>query len=83
MMLEPRLPKYQWGQRVKAVTDLMNDGSFPDAPADGRLVRVGDTGEIVQVGRHTDANLPIYLVEFGEKLVVGCLEEEISPLQGN
>lgn len=80
MMPEPRLPKYQWGQRVKAAIDLMNDGSFPNAPADGRLVAVGDTGEIVQVGRHTDANLPIYLVEFGERLVVGCLEEEISLL---
>lgn len=82
MMPEPRLPKYQWGQRVRAAVDLMNDGSFPNAPADGRLVAVGDTGEIVQVGRHADANLPIYLVEFGERLVVGCLEEEISLLQG-
>ena len=80
MMIEPRLPKYQWGQRVKAAVDLHNDGSFPDAQAEGLLVRVGGTGEIVQVGRHTDANLPIYLVEFGERLVVGCLEEEISPL---
>jgi nitrogen fixation protein NifZ len=83
MMPEPRLPKYQWGQRVRAAVDLMNDGSFPNASVDGRLVAVGDTGEIVQVGRHTDANLPIYLVEFGERLVVGCLEEEISLLQGN
>jgi len=80
MMIEPKLPKYQWGQRVKAAVDLLNDGSFPDAPAEGLLVAVGGTGELVQVGRHTDANLPIYLVEFGERLVVGCLEEEISPL---
>lgn len=80
MMIEPKLPKYQWGQRVKAAIDLLNDGSFPDAPAEGLLVAVGDTGEIVQVGRHTEANLPIYLVEFGERRVVGCLEEEISPL---
>jgi nitrogen fixation protein NifZ len=34
----------------------------------------------VQVGTQTEANLPVYLVEFGERLVVGCLEEEISPL---
>ena len=80
MMIEPKLPKYQWGRRVKAAVDLHNDGSFPDAPAEGLLVGIGHTGEIVQVGRHTDANLPIYLVEFGERLVVGCLEEEISPL---
>ena len=80
MMIEPRNPRYQWGQRVKALIDLYNDGSFPDAVADARLVGVGDTGEIVQVGTQTEANVPIYLVEFGERLVVGCLEEEIMPL---
>lgn len=79
-MIEPRFPKYQWGQRVKAVTDLHNDGTFPDATAEALLVRVGDTGDIVQVGTHTEANIPIYLVEFGERLVVGCFEEEIVPL---
>lgn len=79
-MIEPRLPKYQWGQRVQAQIDLINDGSFPSAPADALLVKVGDTGEIVQVGSHTDSNTPIYLVEFAENLVVGCLEEEIQPL---
>ncbi|MGO9356166.1 MAG: nitrogen fixation protein NifZ [Xanthobacteraceae bacterium] len=79
-MIEPRLPRYQWGQRVKALIDLRNDGSFPDKPAEALLVGIGDTGEIVQVGTHTEANLPVYLVEFGERLVVGCLEEEIVPL---
>ena len=79
-MFEPRLPRYQWGQRVKALIDLHNDGSFPDSPVEALLVSVGDMGEIVQVGTHAEANLPIYLVEFGERLVVGCLEEEIIPL---
>jgi len=79
-VIEPRLPKYQWGQRVKAVIDLRNDGTFPDTPVEALLVSVGDQGEIVQVGTHAEANLPIYLVEFGERLVVGCLEEEIIPL---
>ena len=79
-MFEPRMPKFQWGQRVRAQIDLHNDGSFPDAPAEAVLVRTGDVGEIVQVGTHTEANLPIYLVEFGERLVVGCIEEEIVPL---
>jgi nitrogen fixation protein NifZ len=79
-MIEPRLPKYQWGQRVKALIDLFNDGSFPNAPADAKLIGVGDAGEIVQVGTQTEINLPIYLVEFGDRLVVGCFEAEISPL---
>jgi nitrogen fixation protein NifZ len=79
-MIEPRLPKYQWGQRVQALADLHNDGSFPDAPENALLVGVGDTGEIVQVGTHTESNTPIYLVEFAERRVIGCLEEEIIPL---
>jgi nitrogen fixation protein NifZ len=80
MIVEPRLPKYQWGQRVKTSVDLRNDGSFPDEPEQALLVNAGDTGEIVQVGTHTESNIPIYLVEFTERLVVGCLEEEIVPV---
>ncbi|TDU01253.1 MULTISPECIES: nitrogen fixation protein NifZ [Azorhizobium] len=79
-MFEPREPKYQWGMRVRAAIDLINDGSFPEAAPAQILVPAGGLGEIVQVGTHTEANLPIYLVEFSEKLVVGCFEEEITPL---
>ena len=79
-MIEPRLPRYQWGQRVKALIDLHNDGTFPDKPPEDLLVGVGAQGEIVQVGSHEETNIPVYLVEFGEHLVVGCLEEEIVPL---
>lgn len=76
-MFEPRQPKYQWGQRVCARADLINDGSYPDTPADALLVAAGSWGEIVQVGHHSDGNIPVYLVEFGDHLVVGCFEEEI------
>ena len=79
-MIEPRVPKFQWGQRVAALTDLHNDGSFPGAELETLLASVGDRGEIVQVGMHAESNTPVYLVEFGEKRVVGCLEEEIAPL---
>ena len=80
-MIEPRIPKYQWGQRVKALIDLHNDGIVSGRPKLKRFwSSIGDTGEIVQVGTHTEANMPVYLVEFSERLVVGCLEEEIVPL---
>lgn len=79
-MIGPRLPKYQWGQRVKTLIDLHNDGGFPNAEPDALLVSIGALGEIVQVGAHTETNTPIYLVEFGDGLVVGCFEEEIAPL---
>jgi nitrogen fixation protein NifZ len=79
-MIDPRMPKYQWGQRVRCLIDLVNDGTFPEAEENALLVPAGGVGEIVQVGSHVDSNTPIYLVEFNEKHVIGCLEEEISPL---
>jgi nitrogen fixation protein NifZ len=79
-MIEPRIPKFDWGQRVQASHDLVNDGSYPDREPEALLVRAGENGEIVQVGRHEESNTPVYLVEFSPGRVVGCLEEEIAPL---
>jgi nitrogen fixation protein NifZ len=80
-MIEPRAAIYQWGQKVYAEADLFNDGSYPDHPADALLVAAGTEGEIVQVGYHEEANLPIYLVEFPGGYVIGCFEEEIHAEQ--
>ncbi|KAF2992350.1 nitrogen fixation protein NifZ [Methylocystis sp. MJC1] len=71
--------RYDWGQRVRATTDLVNDGSYPDRAQDELLVKNGDLGEIVNVGTHVDTEIVIYLVEFSPQLVIGCLEEEIEP----
>jgi nitrogen fixation protein NifZ len=76
MMIDVREPRYQWGQQVVAMVDLINDGTFPDLPDDAVLASVGTEGEIVQVGRHEEANQPVYMVDF-EGRVIGCLEEEI------
>lgn len=80
-MREPRIPQYQWGQRVRAQVDLFNDGSYPDQPAGALLAGAGSTGEIVQVGSHVESNTPVYLVEFASGRVVGCLEEEIAAVR--
>lgn len=79
-MIEIRQAKYQWGQPVVAAIDLFNDGTYPDRDADALLVSSGTQGEIVNVGHHEELNLPVYLVEFPDGRVVGCLEEEIAPL---
>ncbi len=78
MMIDRREPKYPWGLPVVAAVDLYNDGSLPDIDEDQLVVVAGGPGEIVQVGHHEEANLPIYMVDFGV-VVLGCLEEEILP----
>jgi len=69
---------FQWGQKIRTIADLRNDGSYPDWPEDALIVQCGERGEIVQVGLHVESNTPIYLVEFSRNRVVGCLETEIS-----
>lgn len=80
-MIDQRLPKYPWGQPVRAAVHLYNDGSVPELPVDGLLIAAGGPGEIVQVGHHSEANRPLYLVDFG-LVVLGCLEEELVPDHG-
>jgi nitrogen fixation protein NifZ len=78
-MHDIREPKYQWGQPVIALTDLVNDGSHPDAAQDALLVASGTRGEVVQSGIHEESNTPVYIVGFSGGRVVGCLEEELEP----
>ncbi|EIZ77320.1 NifZ family protein [Novosphingobium sp. Rr 2-17] len=78
-MFDLRQPIYHVGQVVRAATDLVNDGSHPDAPVDALLVPVGTGGEIVNVGHHGESNTPIYLVDFEARVVIGCFEEELEP----
>lgn len=77
-MIDLRLPKYHEGQEVQAAVHLYNDGSHPDAEEDQLLIVAGGPGEVVQVGRHAEANIPLYMVDFG-LCVLGCLEEELLP----
>lgn len=77
-LIEPRTALYAWGQRVIALDDLLNDGSYPERDADAVLAARGSVGEIVNVGHAQEVNEPVYLVQF-EGCVIGCMELEIIP----
>lgn len=74
----PRQPQYPWGLQVQALVDLHNDGSYPKADDGAMLVAAGAVGEIVRIGHHAEADMPIYVVDFGEH-VLGCTEDELAP----
>ncbi len=77
-MIPMREPRFQWGQSLIAACDLVNDGSYPELAADALVVAAGTMGEVVNIGHHTEANVPVYMVEFAGGRVVGCLEEELA-----
>ena len=77
-MQAPRQARFRVGQEVVAATELYNDGSLPQAAEGILLVASGGPGEVVQVGHHAEADLPVYMVDFGVA-VLGCLEEELLP----
>jgi nitrogen fixation protein NifZ len=74
-------PRFDWGQRVQAATDLFNDGSYPEEPEDALLVIAGASGEIVQVGQHVDSGATVYIVEFAPDRLIGCFEPELTPAE--
>jgi nitrogen fixation protein NifZ len=76
--MEPREPAYAWGQRVIALDDLLNDGSYPERAMDALLAARGSVGEVVNIGHAPELNEPVYLVQFAG-CVVGCLEIELVP----
>jgi len=77
-MSDDAKPKFEWGRRVRAAVDLFNDGSYPDLEPEALLAPAGEAGEVVQVGAHVESHTTVYLVEFANKRVVGCFEEEIE-----
>lgn len=77
---EPRTPRFQWGQPVMTLVDLLNDGSYPDLAEAALLAEAGARGEVVNVGMVEDSGLPVYLVEFADGKVIGVLEEELAPV---
>ena len=79
-MADSAEPRFRLGQPVQAAIDLVNDGSYPDRPEDALLVRAGERGEVVQIGAHVESQTNVYIIEFASRLVVGCLESEIAPL---
>jgi nitrogen fixation protein NifZ len=72
--IEP--PAFQWGQRVVALCDLVNDGSYPDVAEGATLVETGAEGEVVQVGLDEASKRSIYLVDF-DGCVVACEDEAL------
>lgn len=73
------LPRFDFGDEVRVLRNLRNDGTFPGTPTGTLLVRRGSTGFVRDVGTFLQDQI-IYAVHFLDAgRMVGCREEELQP----
>ncbi len=72
-------PRFEYGEAVRVIRNLRNDGTFPGEPRGRLLVRSGSVGYVRDVGTFLQDQL-IYSVDFIEAgRMVGCREQELQP----
>ncbi|WP_410014907.1 nitrogen fixation protein NifZ [Sodalis sp. RH24] len=70
-------PTYDFGDRVRVIRSLRNDGTFPGKARGEKLVRKGSIGYVREWGTFLQDEI-IYQVHFvAEDCIVGCREHEL------
>lgn len=70
-------PRFDYGDAVRVIRHLRNDGTFPGSTRGALLVRRGSLGHVTNVGTFLQDQL-IYSVHFlDQDRLVGCREEEL------
>ncbi|MNZ85172.1 NifZ domain protein [compost metagenome] len=73
------LPQFEYGDEVRVVRNVRNDGTYPGLDTGTLLVRRGSLGVVNDVGTYLQDQL-IYRVHFLDLgRTVGCREEELIP----
>jgi nitrogen fixation protein NifZ len=71
-------PKYEYGDEVRVIRNVRNDGTYPGEDTGTLLVRRGSTGYVRDVGTFLQDQI-IYSVHFLDAgRIVGCREEELQ-----
>jgi nitrogen fixation protein NifZ len=72
-----QLPDYEYGDEVRVIRSIRNDGTVPGLPRGALLVRRGECGYVRDVGVFLQDQI-IYQVHFlAVDKIVGCREQEL------
>ncbi len=71
-------PRFEYGEAVRVIRNLRNDGTYPGKATGKLLVRRGSIGYVRDVGTFLQDQL-IYSVDFVDQgIMVGCREQELQ-----
>ena len=72
-------PVYDYGDEVRLMRNVRNDGTYPGLDTGAPLISRGSVGHVQSVGTYLQDYI-IYSVHFLEQdILVGCKEEELIP----
>ena len=72
-------PAFDYGDAVRVLRTVRNDGTYPGLPTGALLLRRGSVGFVRDVGTFLQDQI-IYSVHFlDQDRMVGCREEELQP----
>lgn len=71
-------PRFEYGDAVRVIRNVRNDGTFPGQATGSLLIRRGSVGYVRDVGTFLQDQL-VYSVDFfEEQRMVGCREQELQ-----
>lgn len=73
--------RFDYGDQVRVLRNIRNDGTYPGRPTGSLLVRRGSTGYVRDVGTFLQDQI-IYTVHFlADDRLIGCRDEELQPAE--
>jgi nitrogen fixation protein NifZ len=74
-------PQYEAGEKVRAVREIRNDGTYPGQPMGAFLIHHGDVGYVKSVGTYLN-RFYVYAIDFVDRgMLVGMRGHEIESLE--
>lgn len=71
-------PQFEYGESVRVLRNIRNDGTFPNMATGELLIRRGSVGYVTNIGTFLQDQI-IYTVHFLDlNRMVGCREEELQ-----
>jgi len=72
------IPQFEYGESVRVIRNIRNDGTFPNIATGALLIKRGSVGYVTNIGTFLQDQI-IYTVHFLElDRMVGCREEELQ-----
>ncbi len=72
------IPQFEYGEQVRVIRNIRNDGTFPNVPTGTLLIKRGTVGYVTNIGTFLQDQI-IYTVHFLDlDRMVGCREEELQ-----